>query len=67
MELPNDPPSFPNVVIMGSYGGGFRGSGKVWPSVNAMAESYRLAQENPELGRAGIRYFLGFSLWGLRV
>ncbi|CAK9102872.1 unnamed protein product [Durusdinium trenchii] len=28
----------------------------VWPSVNAMAESYRLAQENPDLGSA-----IGFS------
>lgn len=28
----------------------------VWPSVNAMAESYRLAMENPELGSA-----VGFS------
>ena len=30
---------------------------EVWPSVNAMAESYRLAQENPELGSA-----VGFSV-----
>ena len=35
---------------------------EVWPSVNAMAESYRLAQENPELGSA-----VGFSVSVLNV
>ena len=33
---------------------------EVWPSVNAMAESYRLAQENPELGTRGCSLPVGW-------
>mmetsp|Transcript_59919 Transcript_59919/g.140165 ORF Transcript_59919/g.140165 Transcript_59919/m.140165 type:complete len:559 (-) Transcript_59919:29-1705(-) len=44
------------VILQGELISEFVDHPIVWPSVNAMAESYRLAQENPELGAA-----IGFS------
>ncbi|CAE7641678.1 abfD [Symbiodinium pilosum] len=44
------------VILQGELISEFVDHPIVWPSVNAMAESYRLAQENPELGSA-----VGFS------
>lgn len=53
---PTRPPSRLGAAPLASPYPRYAQKTEVWPSVNAMAESYRLAQENPELGSA-----IGFS------